>query len=272
MNENYLMKKARVDVEACINVWKIIFEKYFLDKIEYVYVKGSATKKWETPIDYVPTLSDVDIHYKLKKDKTLFTSNNKFNEAIKINEKYEEFYINSNPNYLHIPRPQLLELNSQLLNPDFVITPKILKEDCIVGEADFSENKTAEEIRIIDLKYLLNLKELLNNLPNSIMDRSGIDYINIIRRLSYEVSPTPVRLLSQLETDPYEVWNLNRTRILERLRKHGHEDLAKSYKGYYLTGWQVFQSDFKDTSLMRSLLINGYEVLSKSLIFAEKIF
>src|SRR5699024_3931053 len=36
------------------------------DQIEGIYLKGSATKPWESPLDYVPELSDVDIHLLLR--------------------------------------------------------------------------------------------------------------------------------------------------------------------------------------------------------------
>lgn len=34
----------------------------FGDRISHIWVKGSAQKRWDGPVDYVPELSDVDIH------------------------------------------------------------------------------------------------------------------------------------------------------------------------------------------------------------------
>jgi hypothetical protein len=271
MISNYPLLEAQKDVKICVEVWKEFFETYFANKIEYAYVKGSATKKWETEIDYVPILSDVDIHLKIKEGVMLFSSNNKFEESMNINEKYEESFIKKNPNYLHIPRPQVLELNSRISNADFILTSEISKDCILVGKPEIIKKRPREEIQALDLKMLLNLQDLINNLPITLMDRSGIDYITLIRRLSYEVSPSPVRLLSQLEEDPYKIWDLNRTGITQKLVKNGYSDLAESYINYYKTGWEVFRSGFKNTSLMRSLLLKSYEVLSKSLNYGQKI-
>ena len=32
------------------------------DEIRAIYLKGSANKRWDTPIDYVPEASDLDLH------------------------------------------------------------------------------------------------------------------------------------------------------------------------------------------------------------------
>ena len=33
-----------------------------------IYFKGSAQKRWDSPVDYVPEVSDVDIHVLLRDD------------------------------------------------------------------------------------------------------------------------------------------------------------------------------------------------------------
>ena len=37
----------------------------FGNELKYAYTKGSGIKPWDTPIDYVPILSDIDIHFML---------------------------------------------------------------------------------------------------------------------------------------------------------------------------------------------------------------
>ena len=37
------------------------------DEIAGIYLKGSAHKPWDTPLDYVPEISDVDIHLWLRR-------------------------------------------------------------------------------------------------------------------------------------------------------------------------------------------------------------
>lgn len=88
--------------------------------------------------------------------------------------------------------------------------------------------------------------------------------------LCYEVSPAPVRLLSQFEDNPYRVWDMNRTAICAELKKHGFTDLAESYRDYYLTGWEVFRSGFLDGKAMRRLVNRAHSVLELSMLYSTK--
>ncbi|MHA2065893.1 MAG: hypothetical protein ACXABY_16100, partial [Candidatus Thorarchaeota archaeon] len=56
-----LHKKARHDIRMCLQAWIEILHDELGERIDYVYSKGSSMKNWDSPIDYVPVLSDVDI-------------------------------------------------------------------------------------------------------------------------------------------------------------------------------------------------------------------
>ena len=62
-------KAARHDVRMCIQAWSETVQKFFSDRLDYMYAQGSAVKRWDSPIDYVPILSDVDLHIHLTDDK-----------------------------------------------------------------------------------------------------------------------------------------------------------------------------------------------------------
>ena len=72
LSERLLMMKVRRDVDTCIEVWTEILLARYQRNIDYLYAKGSSIKPWDGIIDYVPTLSDVDIHIKTVDDFRLF--------------------------------------------------------------------------------------------------------------------------------------------------------------------------------------------------------
>jgi hypothetical protein len=168
----------------------------------------------------------------------------------------------------HLPRSQIVNFALHLADPDFTLT-SVPRENMLLGDYPRFTALTAEELRRVDLKKLTELREALGRVPEGAMDRTGIDYVVLIRRLNYEVSPTPVRLLSQIEGDPYGVLEWNRTKIHRSLRPHGLADVATSYRDYYLTGWEVFRTGFRDNAAMRRLLGKAFDTLQATLNHAE---
>lgn len=54
--------EARKDVETAIAVWGELIPKRMGDKISYATLEGSVLKSWDDLVDYVPVISDLDIH------------------------------------------------------------------------------------------------------------------------------------------------------------------------------------------------------------------
>jgi hypothetical protein len=262
MDPQYPLTRARAEVRACIETWKQIFEDRFSDRIEYAYAKGSCVKEWRSPIDYVPFISDVDIHVKLVEGSSLFDeASDPFDEALEISTEYEEAFLRREPHPLHVPRTQIVVLNPHFSEPDFFLPSCIHEQNVMIGDPQPGEEQSAERIRAVDLKAILELGDVLRTLPMSAVDRVGVDLVPLIRRLTWRVSPTPVRLLSQLEDDPNGVWEWNRTRICEGLERHGYGDVSKHYREYYLKGWEVFRTEFRESQKMREMLASAYNVL-----------
>ena len=155
MISNYHLQKAKEEVNSCIEIWSKILKEHFLDKIEYAYVKGSAVKEWDSPIDYVPVLSDIDIHVKLVKDKKLFSnSETAFNQSVKITEVVEDEYYKRNPKFFHLPRIQIVVLNEVLKDPNFILPHNISDVLMISGDPE-TKYYTLDELKKTDLKHLL---------------------------------------------------------------------------------------------------------------------
>lgn len=265
MRGHHPLEKARREVFSCIEIWKTLFETRFSGKIEYAYAKGSGVKEWSTPIDYVPLLSDVDIHIKVRGDEPLFGSREKAMEgALGVSSEYEELFLERNPDPLHIPRTQIVVLNEVAEDPNFLLPLESDHINVMLGEPQLRKTPLKERIRVMDLEKLVELEGVLRSLPMSAMDKTGLEYWYLIRRLVWLVSPTPVRLLTQVEEDPEEAWMWNRTRICERLEEHDFQEVSESYRDYYLLGWEMCLTDFRDTQIMRSIVSRAYDVLSSS--------
>ncbi len=264
------MKQARKEVNLCLEIWKSLLIENFSTIIDYMYCKGSATKEWDSYIDYVPMLSDVDIHVKVKEDANFFDDESSFHESVRLPELYEERYVEKNPDYLHIPRIQIMTVNRLTQLIDFVY-PR--KDDIIslFGQPTVFENREPLIIRELDLRKALLLEEFLPTISLSMIDRTGLELWTMIRRMSWRVSPSPVRLISQTHEDPLSLWRLNRTKIVEELDKLQYYKIAENYKNYYDTGWIAFKEEFRNSYTLRKLISLGFSVLKLCLEKAKEL-
>ena len=93
---NYkIPKQIKIDVKKMTDIWKNVLIKNYSNNLRVIYVKGSSNKIWLSPIDYVPVLSDVDIHYLLKEDtNTIYDS---IEKAIRISDEVQRQFREKNP-------------------------------------------------------------------------------------------------------------------------------------------------------------------------------
>ena len=271
MASQYPLTRIRKEVDSCIEIWKTVLEDWFPVELEYAYAKGSCIKLWDSPIDYVPILSDVDIH--IKQVNNIYPFENSFNgfkDALKLSEVYEDRFLEMHPDPLHIPRTQIVRVDPHLDDPEFVLPWSREQIRPMFGKPQLSEPPIHDQLRDIDLRNLLEQEEALKSLPMSACDRTGLDAWVLIRRLNWRVSPTPVRLLSQM-VDPSHVWHWNRTRICKELEKHGYTDLSETSRHYYMAGWEMFTTGFNDSKSMWQVLSYAYRVLEASVRYAKEL-
>ena len=269
---NHLMERAHKDVMAAVKVWSVVLEEAFGPRLDYAYAKGSALKKWDSFIDYVPVLSDVDIHLMTTDDDQLFSSDRKgFLKSIEVSRNYEEQFLNERPDHLHIPRSQVIQLNHIIRNlPDFV-QPRVADVHVMIGAPLEHDIPTKESIRTADYNQLEELEPILDDLPRQSFDRVSLDFWALLRRLCWRVSPTPLRLLTQTASDPRDVWRWNRTRIIHELEKQSYGEIANSYRRFYELGWDLFLSEFKGLQEFREIIVHAHDVLRGCLDHARKI-
>lgn len=270
-----LHKRARHDVRMCIQAWSDILRSVLGDRIEYLITKGSAVKSWESPIDYVPIVSDVDLHLSLKSGTIFSEADDPIAMALSISERYNKLFLEMEPNPLHIPRPQLLlvsALKDTLMNDDGLFVPPRLKDvRVVIGQPSFPDEIDADQIREVDRSNILKEEEYIGWAPMGAIDRSGLDYWSMMRRMTWRIGPAPYRVLTQSHDDPVEVWSWNRTRLHKELLDQGYVDLANNYESFYMNGWKAFFSDFKSDEALRNMILSGVRVLSLSVNEIQKM-
>jgi hypothetical protein len=256
-----LHKKARHDIRMCLQAWIEILSDELGDRIDYIYSKGSSMKNWDSAIDYVPVLSDVDIHILLKDDADLFSeSNERFEAAMRFSKRFEDRFYELEPDPLHFPRSQLIHVN-RYKNENWFVMPRAEDVQPLIGNPPPVRLPSIETIRKIDLKNLVDLEEYLQWLPMGAMDRAGFDFWSLIRRMLWRVSPSPVRVITQTHENPSEVWNWNRTKICAHLLEFGLEEIEKFYRKFYMAGWRLFTSGYTSRDDFRDVVNSGYYLL-----------
>ncbi|MFX1561646.1 MAG: hypothetical protein ACFFBL_13740 [Promethearchaeota archaeon] len=256
-----MLGNAKEDVLCSVEIWKEVLQETFGSRLDYAYTKGSALKNWDSNVDYVPVISDVDIHIMLSDSHPLFPNSSQgFTSSIEVSKMYEERFREMRGEFLHIPRSQIVHINPVLDDPSFIL-PQVSDVHVLLGSPTDGRIPTNEEIRTIDLNELRELSGYLADLPRQTFDRVGLDFWTLLRRMCWRVSPSPVRLLTQDHHSPLEVWKWNRTRILEELRYRKFDMIADSYQKYYETGWKLFLSGFAGFSEIRETVEHGYAVL-----------
>ena len=90
-----------------------------------IYLKGSAKKRWESLLDYVPEISDVDMHVWFRGDDTWRSHLGTVPQALDVQRKAEISYRAKIAHPLHEPRPQLIVMNKMVAElGDFVLSPR----------------------------------------------------------------------------------------------------------------------------------------------------
>ncbi len=270
-NDNYpdrevLRKEVNFMLEAFVEV---LLEEIPKSAIEMIYFKGSAQKNWESPLDYVPEISDVDIHL-------LFTDNSSTekylgstSKALHILSKIEKRYFLKTEKPLHVPRPQLVILNRLLQEEDFIPTPKSVVSVLYGKDYPKPDYSDQERMRAIDCNRLIEEENFLSEFPLKIIDRPSKYLWESLRAIVWHVSPVGSRVLSIKGISYEEVWTMNRTKIVAFLQELGEHQLAQDYTQFYISAWGYFLSDYSDTEAGRKSLLAGVNALSKAVEIAK---
>ena len=258
-SQSVLRREVRAMVDAILGA---LLEELGGAGIRGVYFKGSAYREWESVLDYVPELSDVDIHLWLHEDRPPEPDSLDLDAALRIQAALEHRYQEAVSAPVHMPRPQILLLNILKQDVDYVPPPEggveVLYGEAIPRDAD----RPDAEIRRIDAEMLQVSYEAVRDLPRQAIDRPGRYIWTSLRNLSWRVSPTGPRVLDLLGMDPDQSWSMNRSGVVRALRARGQDHLADRLTEYYLCGWDYFLSGYQDMAAARRALRCGADVVT----------
>lgn len=227
-----------------------------------VYLKGSACRSWDTAIDYVPELSDVDIHVRLSSEAGALVRS--FDLALEVARLALDAYGRAFPHPRHVPRPQLSFLESLERLEGYLPSPsdsvRTLFGRTYEGgtEAAYSGSVPSDAER-----FMADATFVQEELAGKVIDRPGRLLWSVVSGLTFRVSPAGPRLLTQLGASPYHVWTLNRTAIVDELNTSGHEALGAHYADFYRAGWEGYRSGFSDAGAARRALTAAHKLFEE---------
>jgi len=248
---------------------EVLLEEIPESEIEGIYCKGSVLKDWDSPLDYVPELSDVDIHLLFRDDGAEDRYLGSVEQAVNVQARVEERYFARVSKPLHVPRPQLLVLNRLILSEDYVPSPRPTVSVLYGKDAPDPDYSDPDRIRHTDCKRLLAEAEYLKHLPHQAVDRLAGYIRESLRQMSWRVSPAGPRVLHVLGLSTEKAWSVNRTEAVSLLKEMGQEQLARDYADYYLSAWEYYLSGYADGSAGRLSLLAGARVLGRGGEIAE---
>lgn len=232
------------------------------DNLLGVYSKGSSQKNWDSPIDYVPELSDIDVQVLLQDDAPLM----RLEAALAFQAEVEERFRARMPRPLHLPRPQIQLLRARLehYTPSYGVQTLhgLPYEQLKFGQPNHPDT---------DRVQLLEPQAFLEGLFDMVMDRPGKYLFEVLRQLAWRVGPTGSRVLSVLGADFQAAWGGNRTHVYTRLKAFHQTELAEQYAAFYLHAWDFFRSSYKNTHAAREALLAGVGVLKAGLAIARRV-
>lgn len=265
-------EQLRQEIRAMIDVFLEALPSVFpRDTVLVVWWKGSSMKAWDSPIDYVPELSDVDLHVQLAEDHPeLYRYFGSVEDALAIQRRIDAEYHARVPEPLHVPRVQLIVANVLHRMATFVPTPETASKT-VFGAHGPPRLIDRAHSRASSLALLLEHEAFLRDLPENIVDKADPYLWTVVRAMTWRVGPTGPRVLEVLGV-PYEhAWGVNRTGIMRALLARGQESLAEEYARYYLRGWRSFLSRYEDGDAVREMILAGARVLEQGADIARQV-
>ena len=234
------------------------------DHIRAIYLKGSSKKRWDTPIDYVPEASDIDIHLWFHDNDKRLRPSITLPQAAAIQRGVEARYYAACPRPIHTPRIQFNVMNRLMNMPGYMYSPRSTVE-VLIGEeypaADYSRLDDLERAKCTDM---IDNASILPSLPYRVIDRPGKHLAEVMRALGYRVSPAAPIVLQLDGIGVETAWSMNRTQASGALSRIGRSDLAAAYVRYYIARWNWFMSGYTDFDEARTAVSTAAEVIQRA--------
>lgn len=234
------------------------------DEIRAIYLKDSAKKRWDTPIDYVPEASDLDVHVWFHDDELESSLFSDLDQAFKVQRDIGSRYRKKCPQPVHTPRPQIMILNTLLRRPGYMHSPPDSAKVLFGEDYPVADYSAVDEIKRYKCHDLLAFADILDRYPYRIFDRPDKYLAELLRDLSYRVSPVGPIVLQLAGIDPMSAWSMNRTEVTRALEDIGEGGLAETYVGYFLARWRWFLSGAADLDAVREAVRTALDVLKRA--------
>lgn len=246
----------------------VLFTVLPRDAVAGIYAKGSARKPWDSPVDYVPELSDVDFHVLFSHDGEAERPDS-IETAMIMSRSLENEYRQRVPSPVHVPRLQVINANELHREPDFIYSAPNTVET-LYGLPYPAPELNSAKSQAAARANLLSHDMFLRQLPSTMHDKYGKHLWEALRPMNWRIGPTGPRVLELRGTPYLHAWGINRTAIIALLREIGEEDLADDYAAYYLAGWRYFLSGRLDGEAARNAILAGWRVLSRGIAVAHE--
>lgn len=226
-----------------------------------IYAKGSAYRAWDSLIDYVPGLSDVDVHVRLRSGHPGAEVLKTLPSALDVAQRALASFGALFPDALHTPRPQLMFLDELESMPGYLPSP-VGVAHCLFGEEYEGATRTQyADAASLDVERLLSDADFIEtSLPKKVIDRPGVHMWNAVAVVNWRVGPAAPRVLTQLGVDPFHAWSMNRTSLVREFEARGYNAFARAYADYYSAGWDGFRCRFSEAGSASEALLAAHRL------------
>jgi hypothetical protein len=263
-SQDILRKEIQAEVDAAM---EMVFKTFGKKNIRGIYFKGSASKKWDSIIDFVPEFSDIDIHVLFNEDNLMHKMIGKVPEALRFGKEIEAAFMKRIKKPLYLPRLQLLSLN-EMHKKDFFVPSPIKIVQTIYGVDYISRPVSSEENISHALSGIYEHEKFIENFAHKVMDSNHDALPKDLRDMFWRISSLGNNTLALLGLSFDNAWTLNRTGVVKELQRFGQNKLAKQYVLFYKHSWDYVLT--KDPDYARSAMIVGHEFIGACIIFAKK--
>lgn len=212
-----------------------------------LYFKGSALRPWDSRLDYVPELSDVDLHVRLASWDDGAHGLSSTRAASLVAARALSTFRARFPDAVHTPRPQLMVMNEIERLDGYVPSPEATVETLHGTPYPAGTRETYAGVAPLDRRhFLIDADFVRDEVPWKLIDRPGALAWRVVSILTWRVGPAGPAILTQLGVDPFDAWSMNRTSVARALEAHATRELAGAYRDFYRAGWDGFASGFGD--------------------------
>jgi hypothetical protein len=249
----------RREVDAMVDAVSGALISALGDALAGLWLKGSTTRPWDSPLDYVPELSDVDLHYSLGGPVDLTTD-----AIVSLHAEIDRRFAEAAPGALHTPRPQLLAIDNVESIPGYIPVP-LAAVRTLHGRVPHGPpaDLDPDAVRRSEAERLVSSggQGVVRGASLALFENPGKHLFRTLRSLAWHVSPVGARVLCARTGDYERAWATNRTAIATALDDIGERPVAEALVRYYTSAWTFFMSGWRDADAGRAAFGNAITML-----------